>query len=64
MPEFTPKSQTEVTARVSNEPMHLERLSPENRAKLREILEDELAKRNGLNGHAATDRLPIQERER
>lgn len=68
VPEFMPKSQTEVTARVSNEPMHLERLSPENRAKLREILEDELARRNGTaptsNGHVATDRLPIQERER
>lgn len=51
---------------------YLARMSRSNRAKLKEILEDELARRNGIeassNGRASvtptTERLPIQERER
>lgn len=47
VPMFTPKtvSESTVTAKVSKGPdLGLEKLTPENREKLREILEDELAR--------------------
>jgi len=46
-PAFTPRTQTEVTAKVRNESMGLDQLSPENQDKLREILESEQARRLG-----------------
>ena len=48
--------------------VQLEELTKDERRKLREVLESSLARRNGVepssNGTAATDRLPIPERER
>jgi hypothetical protein len=71
---FTPRTQTEavveqtVTARVSNESLRLEELTPDERRKLREVLESSLARRNGSepssNGNAPSPGLSIPERER
>ena len=67
--EFATHTVTELTAKVKNEPLHLDTLSPENQDKLREVLESELARRTlptakTSDSSPATDRLPIEERER
>jgi len=67
VPDFTPRSEQTVEQTVTkttrSNALRVEELSPENRRKLKEILESELASRNGTepssNGHAATDRLPL-----
>lgn len=62
VPAFTPRTQTEVTAKVSNEPLHLDTLSPESQEQLREILEREQERRTlpkpSTNGHAPSLGLP------
>jgi len=74
-PAFTPRTQTEavveqtVTQRRPTElGMKLEELTPENRRKLREVLEETLAIRNGTepsrDGHTPSSGLSIPERER
>ena len=71
--EFATHTVTELTAKVKNESLHLDTLSPENQDKLAEVLRSELARRAlpALNGSEldsnttpATDRLPIEERDR
>ena len=64
--EFATHTVTEVTAKVKNEPLGLDRLSPENQDKLREVLESELARRAlpSANEAAPYSGLPIEERER
>lgn len=56
-----------VTKKASPNALRLEELSPENRRKLREIIEDELARRKGTdpsrNGAAPSSGLPVSERE-
>jgi hypothetical protein len=72
MPEFTPRSEQTVEQTVTkttrSNALRVEELSPENRFRLKEILESELARRDGAepsrNGHAPADRLPNGERER
>lgn len=66
--EFATHTVTELTAKVKNESLHLDTLSPENQDKLREVLESELARRalplaSGSDTTPATDRLPIEERD-
>ncbi len=69
-PAFTPRTQTEAVVEQTvtrREPdplgVKLEELTPDERRKLREVLESSLARRNGTapssNGHGATDRLPL-----
>lgn len=55
---FTPRTATEVTAKVSNVPLGLDRLTPENQEKLREILESQQRLALGSADTAATDDLP------
>jgi len=73
VPEFTPRSESTVHANLSKGPdLGLGKLSAENQDKLRAILEDELAREqqrelaiaNESDTTPATDRLPIEERER
>lgn len=66
--EFATHTVTELTAKVKNESLHLDTLSPENQDKLREVLESELARRalplaSGSDTTPATERLPIEERD-
>ncbi|NUP95925.1 MAG: hypothetical protein HUU28_07155 [Planctomycetaceae bacterium] len=68
-PEFTPRSESTVTAKVSKGPdLGLGKLSPENQDRLRLILEDELAREQqralGSGDTAPYSALPIEERER
>lgn len=56
-PMFTPRSVSEVTAKVSNVPLGLDQLTPENQDKLREILESQ--QRLALT--AATEALPPED---
>lgn len=65
VPEFTPRSESTVTAKVSKGPdLGLDKLSPESQDDLARILERELAREQQPALDAATDRLPIEERDR
>ncbi len=64
VPEFTPRSEVtaDVRSRVSQEPLHLDTLSPESQDQLREILEREQSRRLGeprSNGPAPYRSLPM-----
>ncbi|MBI1382574.1 MAG: hypothetical protein GC161_15970 [Planctomycetaceae bacterium] len=72
-PEFTPRTESTVEQTVtqrkpSDLSLRLEELTPDERRKLREVLESSLARRNGTehssNGHAPSSGLSIPERER
>lgn len=67
--EFATHTVSEITAKVKNEPIGLAELTPAEQDKLREVLESALSRRAlSIAGESdatpATDRLPIEERER
>jgi hypothetical protein len=67
VPMFTPKTVSEVTAKVRSEPMGLESLSPESQDELARILEREQARRRELPSAIEAEpysALPIEERTR
>lgn len=67
VPMFTPKTVSEVTAKVSSVPLGLDQLSVESQEQLRQILEREQARRRELpsaNEAEPYSALPIEERER
>ena len=59
-PAFTPRLQSEITAKVSSVPLGLDALSVENQAKLEEILRSEQQR---LALDVATDRLPREDEQ-
>ncbi len=67
--DFATHTVSEITAKVKNEPLGLAELTAAEQDKLREVLESALARRSlGIASESdatpATDRLPIEERDR